>query len=356
MIQKMQRVLGFSDEEIAIAQKNKQLLSMEIELSSRCNLHCLYCYVGKNLFREDELEQEEIFDAISQAKALGARKIIYVGAGEPLLDIKLRDIIHYVHKLSMEHVLFTNGTLINAEMARLLFESKVVPVVKYSSMKEELFDRLAGSEGAYSSMMRGLKYLRKAGYPDEQHPIGIEAIATTYTMNEIPSIWRWARKNNIIPYVECVTHKGSAVEHSDIFPNKEAVRDLFESLAKIDKEEFGLNWDVCPPIAGFFCKRHLYSCTLNSQGFIQPCVGIDIQLGNIRAEKLASILQNSREMRELSNIRNNIKGPCKTCDYHDNCYGCRGNAYNMTGDYLASDPTCWRIKDEAFTCSADCKK
>ncbi len=356
MFSKMQRVLGFSDEEIAFASKNGQLLSMEIELTSRCNLHCLYCYTGKSLFREDELEQEEILDAISQAKALGARKIIYVGAGEPLLDVKLRDTVHYVHKLGMDHVLFTNATLINAEIARFLFDNEVVPVVKYSSMKQEPFDRLTGCDGSHASMIRGLNYLRKAGYPDKYHHLGIEAIVTTYTIKEIPTIWRWARNNNILPYVECVTHKGSAVEHNDIFPGKEAIRCLFENLAQIDKDEFGFTWDECPPIAGFFCKRHLYSCTLNSQGFIQPCVGIDIKLGNIRIEKLSSILRNSKVMQELSQIRTTIKGPCKTCDHHDNCYGCRGNAYNMTGNYLASDPTCWRIKDEAFTCSADCKK
>lgn len=356
MPHKMQRVLGFSDEEIVSASRNNQLLSMEIEFSSRCNLRCVYCYAGKNLFRENELEQEEIFDAVSQAKALGARKIIYVGAGEPLLDVKLRDIVHYVRKLGMEHVLFTNGTLINAEIARFLFDNEVVPVIKYSSMKEKLFDQLTGCYGAYASMMRGFDYLRKAGYPDKKHNLGIESIVTTYTVKEIPSIWRWARSNNILPYVECVTRKGSAIEHNDILPDKETIRCLFENLAQIDKDEFGFTWDACPPIAGFFCKRHLYSCTLNSQGFIQPCVGIDIQLGNIRTEKLSSILQNSKVMQELSQIRDTIKGPCKTCDHHENCYGCRGNAYNMTGDYLASDPTCWRIKNEAFTCSSDCEK
>ena len=187
----MQEILGFSNEEIASASKHEQILSMEIELESRCNLRCVYCYAGKNLFREDELEQEELFDAISQAKALGARKIIYVGAGEPLLDVKLRDILHYVHKLGLEHALFTNGTLINTEMARLLFENEVSVIVKYPTMNEELFDRLAGCQGAYASMMRGLGYLRKVGYPSERHYLGVESIVSNYTMEEIPGIWRW---------------------------------------------------------------------------------------------------------------------------------------------------------------------
>lgn len=356
MLNAMQEVLGFSDVEIDAAVKNSQLLSIEIELASRCNLRCIYCYAGKNLFREGELELEEIFDAISQAKALGARKIIYVGAGEPLLDVKLRDILHYAHRLGLAQVLFTNATLINAEIARMLYANEVTPIVKFPSMKQEVFDKLAGCEGAYTSMMRGLDLLRKTGYPDERHHLGIEAIMTTYTAGDLPSIWRWARNNNIIPYVECITHKGSAIEHHDIFMNKGQTRDLFETLSGIDRDEFGITWDPCPPIAGFFCKRHLYSCTLNSQGFVQPCVGIDIKLGNIRTEKLTSILQSSNVMRELSQIRTTIKGPCKTCDHHNDCYGCRGNAYNIMGDYLESDPTCWRVTNETTACSADLKK
>lgn len=352
MIQNMQEILGFGDKDIALASHHRQLLSLEVELGSRCNLHCGYCYSGKDLFREDELGLEELFDAIGQAKALGARKIIYIGAGEPLLDNKLKGVVHYVNKQGLKQVLFTNATLINAETAGYLFKQEVCVFVKYPSTQAELFDRLAGCHGAFVSMKRGLKYLQDAGYPDAKHALGIESIACPYNIKEIPDIWQWARDNDIIPYVECVTRKGSAVDHGDFFMTKDATRNLFETLAKIDEDIYGISWKAHPPIAGFSCKRHLYSCALNSQGYIQPCVGIDLKIGNIRAEKLASILRNSKALRELSQIRINIKGACKTCEFHNDCYGCRGNAYNLTGDYLASDPTCWRIKN---TCNSGCK-
>jgi len=43
----------------------------------------------------------------------------------------------------------------------------------------------------------------------------------------------------------------------------------------------------------------------------------------------------------LRNIRQNVRGKCRTCDLGSRCYGCRGHAYNVTGDYLAEDPVCW---------------
>jgi radical SAM protein with 4Fe4S-binding SPASM domain len=73
-----------------------------------------------------------------------------------------------------------------------------------------------------------------------------------------------------------------------------------------------------------------------------PCVGLNVPLGNIRKRGLKEILSESRLLKDLKNHRQTIKGPCRTCDKAEQCYGCRGAAYQMTGDYLASDPLCWR--------------
>lgn len=338
-------VFGFKDEDINSAVSEDTLLSMEIEFSSRCNLRCLYCYTGKNLFRKDELELEEIFDVISQAKALGARKIIYLGAGEPLLDPKLHKTVKYVHKLGLDHILFTNSTLIDSKLATFFYDHNLSVVVKYKSQKVEVYDLLTGVSGSYESMKRGMQFLFEAGYPDEGHFLGIESIICKYNINEIPSIWRWARNKNIVPYIEYLTYAGLAVDNKDIlFPEIEEMKKVFEELSHIDAKEYGIIWRPHPPIAGFSCKRHLYSCIVNSQGFVQPCVGIDIKLGNVKQEKLSKILKNSHVRQSLKRIRETIKEPCKTCDLSFDCYGCRGTAYNLTGDYLASDSTCWRLQ------------
>jgi radical SAM protein with 4Fe4S-binding SPASM domain len=67
-----------------------------------------------------------------------------------------------------------------------------------------------------------------------------------------------------------------------------------------------------------------------------------VPLGNIREDKLGDILCRSQLVRDLKNFRQTIKGPCRSCEKADQCYGCRGAAYQMTGDYLASDPLCWK--------------
>jgi radical SAM protein with 4Fe4S-binding SPASM domain len=355
-MQTMQEILGFKESEIMLATKKNRLLSIEIEFSSRCNLRCIYCYNGKNLFRSHELELEEMFDAISQAKALGAKKIIYVGAGEPLLDTKLCDVINYVHKIGLQHILFTNATLIDPGMAKFFYKHYVTVIIKYSSKDPKVSDFLSGVPGSSESVDRGLDLLLQAGYPNKNHHLGIEAIICKQNINELPSLWRWARQNGIMPYFEFVTYQGSATQHTDLCPGKEEIRNLFCDLSKIDADEFNIYWKPHPPIAGFSCQRHLYSVLVNSRGFIQPCVGINLEIENIRNKKLQDILKESKVLQELRDIKDTIKGTCADCSDKKYCYGCRGTAYNMTGDYLASDPMCWRVKSEASACFSHSKK
>jgi len=98
-----------------------------------------------------------------------------------------------------------------------------------------------------------------------------------------------------------------------------------------------------PPLVGDRCLRHQYSCLVTSTGNVFPCVGIDIPVGNIRQTPLREIISGSEIIQDLRNHLNTIKAPCGACELADECYGCRGTAYQMTGDWLASDPLCWRI-------------
>jgi radical SAM protein with 4Fe4S-binding SPASM domain len=91
--------------------------------------------------------------------------------------------------------------------------------------------------------------------------------------------------------------------------------------------------------------RHIYSCLVTSTGTVFPCVGIPEPIGDIRRQPLRKILHDSEVVGNLKNHLQLIKGPCGECDKKQDCYGCRGAAYQLTGDYLASDPLCWRNAD-----------
>ncbi len=335
----------FSPEEIEEARARGGLLSMELELSRACNLRCLYCYAASGVAPENELSLEQILGAVDQAAGLGARKIIVLGGGEPLMFPGLQAVLDRIIERGMQPDLFTNGTLMTRETARVLYEKGVSVVVKLNSLDPATQDMLAGHLGTFDAIQKGIEALQEAGYPDRDHRLGVETIICAQNYDELEDLWCWARDQCIVPYVEMMTLQGRARENPGLEVSPERSRDLFERLARIDEERYDLQWDPHPPLAASHCARHEYSCTVTSTGDVHPCPGVDLSCGNIKEIPLRQILATSQVIQDLRNVRERIKGRCGTCELAHTCYGCRGHAYQVTGDYLSEDPTCWLIHD-----------
>jgi radical SAM protein with 4Fe4S-binding SPASM domain len=334
----------FSRQEIDHAAKNDQLLSMEIEFSRRCNFRCIYCYVPKDPYYDDELAPEEIRGAIVQAKALGAKRIIILG-GEPTIYPELSQMIRFIRHQDLVVELFTNGSGITPEFAKVLFDEKVRVILKLNTFDEELQDRLAGVKGASKIINTAFSNLKQAGYPAEEAFFAVSTIICSHNLNELPRLWTWLRDQGIVPYFEIITPQENAKRNADLHVPSQELKNLFTRLSEIDQTRYQLKWGPQPPLVGHKCMRHRFSCLVTSRGDVMPCVGVTIPIGNIRDQALAHILKNSEVIQNLKNYQNTIKGPCRTCEKAGECYGCRGAAYQLTGDYLASDPMCWKNQD-----------
>lgn len=333
--------LEFTEQEIKKAVAGNRLLSIEIEFSRICNFRCSYCYVEEKTHCAKELSRAEIKDTILQAKELGARKIIILG-GEPSIYPHLKEMIEFLTGEQLEIEMFTNGTGIDEELAAVLADHRVRVALKLNSHNAEIQDRLAGKKGAHAIMTRALTTLTEAGYPSRELFLAISTVICQQNIAELPAMWRWLRQQKIEPYFEVITPQANALENSWLMVDGTALKALFEQLAAIDRDEFGRHWEPQPPLVGNKCMRHQVSCLVTATGEVMPCVGVTIGLDNIRNNRLADILKDSEVINNLKNYRQMIKGECKTCEKAAECYGCRGAAYQLTGDYLASDPTCWR--------------
>ncbi|MEK7732763.1 MAG: radical SAM protein, partial [Planctomycetota bacterium] len=181
--------LGFADDEIAKCLDKKGLLSIELEFTRKCNLRCLYCYSNAGEAVENELELNELKAVVYQARELGAKKIILLGGGEPLLYRGVMDVVDYIHSLGLQQVLFTNGTLITREIAQFLFKKNVSVIMKSNSMVSEVQDVLAGAKGVFQSIRKGLQLLKDTGYPDNNVSLGIQTIICRQNIAELPSLW-----------------------------------------------------------------------------------------------------------------------------------------------------------------------
>ncbi|HWT77399.1 MAG TPA: radical SAM protein, partial [Candidatus Methylomirabilis sp.] len=263
--------LGFSREDIAACLAGEGLLSLEVEFTRKCNLRCVYCYSSAGDSRDGELTLEELVRVLEQARQLGAKKIVLLGGGEPFLSPHAKEVIRHIHSLGLSQSVFTNGALLSRELCRFLFDHCVKVAIKHNSFRPAVQDALAGVAGAHRLIGRGLRLLMEAGYPAEDRPLCIQSVVCRQNMHEIEDMWLWARERGITPYFEVLTSQGRAKQNPELALEPGEVQAIFQRLSEIDRERFGLHWTPKPPIAGFTCRRHLYSCLVNSQGVVQPC-------------------------------------------------------------------------------------
>ena len=335
--------MGFCREEIDACLLREGLLSLELEFSRNCNFRCIYCYSSAGDPRDGEMSADEILDIVAQARGLGAKRIVLLGGGEPLLFPRYREIIRGIGDLGLSQAIFTNGSLLLPETCRFFFENRVNVVIKHNSFIPEVQDALAGTPGAHGLIQEGIRFLREAGYPGDGRLLGIQTVVCRQNLAEIEPMWIWARESGIVPYFEAITRQGRAVENPQLELGADEIHALYRNLAEIDAARFGLKWTPKPPIAGYTCRRHLYSCLVNSRGSVQPCTGIDMEVGNVREKPLSDILKGSEVFRNLRRVYEQIDPRCRACELSGDCYGCRGNAYQITGSYLSCDPLCWKV-------------
>ena len=338
------RKFDYSVEEALAAAAECRLLSAEIEFNRSCNYCCPYCYAAGDRDRA-ALPPETAERVIREVAKLGARKIVVLG-GEPLLCNELKRYIELAESLGMGAEIFTNASLVDPEWAKFFFEHECRVVVKLNSLKPEVQEKLTGVPDALDRALHALDLLQKAGLDETR--LAASSVICSENESEVVELWKYLRGRRIKPYLEIMTPQGRLLEHRELEVHPHRLKEIFDEIAAFDRSR-GVEWEPQPPLVGAKCLRHQYSCVIGADGVVTPCVGLTMRLGSVLETPLADILQNSTIVRRLHNFRETLKGPCRDCDKADSCYGCRGAAYQLTGDYLASDPLCWRNCDELLS-------
>jgi MoaA/NifB/PqqE/SkfB family radical SAM enzyme/predicted hotdog family 3-hydroxylacyl-ACP dehydratase len=334
--------LGFTREQIDACVQRQGLLSIEIDLALPGQCRCAACQSSPQA-AQSTLSLQEIRTLLGQARELGAGRCLLIDS-EPVSYPELRQLIDDIRSQGMRVELFTGGAGIDGDRAEFLRRCEVAVAIKLDSLNRDLHSRLVGDERAYDAARAAVIHLRRAGYCESA--AGSLAIRTEIcdeNIEEIPALWRWVRSQKMEPYLQIVTPRSRPGAQPRIIEPDRA-RQLFEELGRIDRDEFGRDWQTPPSLIGRSCKRHQFACHVTPCGTIFACVGVTIPLGNIRIEPLAQILHLSEVLENLRIFGQKVKEPCRTCCKTTDCYGCRGAAYQLTGDYLAGDQLCWKAK------------
>lgn len=356
-----QQILEISREKFRKAVAQSKPLMCWFSATEECDLHCKFCFADSRKKLPDELSTQEVFRLLDNIAEAGTVNMS-LGGGEPTLRRDLLDIVRYAtREKRMMVALNSHGQHIDRKLARQLKWAGITQVKVSTDGLKESHEWNRGP-GTWDKCISALKACRDENI---QSVIFICTVSQV-NMEEVPRMTRMCMDMGIDIALVQLLPLGRGKAFRDLMLTREQTekwqKELFE-LQKVygwtriqfenryqmpdDEQCMGICLDSERP-----CGFYDYSVGCIS-GIWQYCIGAtgkvvvgdvicpELEIGDLRTQKLSDIWQNSRLTTLLRN-RDNLKGKCGECEYRYLCGGCRRTAYAMTGDILAEDPQCWR--------------
>jgi radical SAM protein with 4Fe4S-binding SPASM domain len=333
-------------------------------ITTKCNLRCKHCYSDSVEAAPDELSTEEALRFMDDLSRWGIRLLVIDG-GEPLCRPDVLDIVKYASSKGIRTTVGSNGTLIDEAMARKMLDAGVKAVaISVDAADANTHDSFRGMTGAFEQTIRGMEACRATGLPFQ-----LNMVIRKETMSQLDDMLRLA-----------VESGANAAEFFDLVAAGRAKRESSKQLLDLNERKRAMEWlaeaqedcpivirvPACPMYPILLQEKHIQpklfppamlqripyygrGCAAGMpmgyvmvacNGEVNPCMLLQINLGNIREQGIISIWEDSPALAQLRQ-RELLKGKCGGCSYRITCSGCRGRAYEETGDMMAADPGCW---------------
>jgi radical SAM protein with 4Fe4S-binding SPASM domain len=159
-------------------------LSGSIEVTARCNLSCVHCYINLPIndaeAQKKELSSHEFSCVVDQIVDEGCLWLLFTG-GEPFIREDFLDLYTFSKKKGLLITLFTNGTLITRRIAEHLSEWPPLNIeITLYGHSEQTYERITAAPGSFKQCMQGIELLLDLGLP-----VKLKTMVTTINQHEV---------------------------------------------------------------------------------------------------------------------------------------------------------------------------
>ena len=213
---RISRILNVLGQAVRARMTSRRIpLKIILQITSRCNLRCSYCYVPFRDYQDrKDMTTRQVLDLIDLFHAKGTRWLWIVG-GEPLLRPDLDLIVSHAQKKGIFTDLTTNGLLIRESHIPLLKKLDSLCVSVDSSI--EAHDAYRG-EGSYEKLGEIIAMLVRNGIRPRLH-----SMLTKKTAGHLEELEKFASSRGVLyNYCEILKEGGhpddlSAAEHEEFY-------------------------------------------------------------------------------------------------------------------------------------------
>jgi radical SAM protein with 4Fe4S-binding SPASM domain len=307
-------------------------LSVQLDVTYRCNERCVHCYLDHD--DHGEMTTAEIKNVLDQVAAAGVFFLILSG-GEVLMRRDFFEILEHARALLFDVKIKTNAFMIGEKEAERIFELGVRTVqVSIYSHRPEVHDAITLLPGSLKRSIDGIRLLQSRGVK-----VIIANVLMRQNLNDYAGVKLLAEELGAEYTIDpTITPKmdgdrsiiGLGIggkELREVFRNPELVGDVEEFCAPPS----AVDDDV---LEQFPCSAGHTACYISPYGELFPCVQFPLPSGNVRTQKFADIWYNSAQLKEVRSIHAGDLPVCSTCSHVGSCTRCPGLAYmegNMRG-------------------------
>ena len=323
------------EELLAQLQGRRYPLAGSLELTERCNLRCVHCYINQpagNMeaaAREMTLPQvRTVLDKIAEAGCL----FLLLTGGEPLLHPDFADIWRYTKQKGMLVTLFTNGALLTPRLADLLAEyrPRQVEITLYGAA-QETYEWVTGVAGSYARCVRGIELLLERGLR-----LNLKSVLLRSNCHELEAMQAFAERLGVSFRFDGLLwprlDSGQAALAERLSPAEVVALDLGYPERQREYEDLVSRAGPGPARA-----ERVYACGAGQRSFHVDCAGrLSVCMMSRRPayDLLHGSFQEGWEEvlgAELSRVRT-LDTPCQACTVGVLCTQCPGWSQMVHGD------------------------
>jgi radical SAM protein with 4Fe4S-binding SPASM domain len=309
-------------------------LGATFEITERCNLDCVHCFIhqskGCKRGRNSEMSLDEIKRILDQMAEAGVINLLLTG-GEVFVRPDFLKIYQHAKQLGMLVMVFTNGTLITEEIADFFAEwpPYFIEISSYGHT-QETYESITQVPGSFSHYRNGIDLLLDRGLS-----LGLKTVVMTVNRHELDQMRAFAESLG-------VRFRFDGMIWPKLDGDKGPVKYRLSPKEIVDLDFVDLQrWDNFVRMhkekdSQYSRSEYVYSCGAGYYGFhvdasgnLSMCMmsrqpSYDLRMGNL--EKGWNYLKNVREKKRV------LPTPCRTCTAGMMCNQCPGWSQIVHGD------------------------
>ena len=305
------------------------------ELTERCNLACVHCYINQPAAspaaRRRELTTLQVKGVLDQLADAGCLFLLFTG-GEVLLRTDFPEIYRHARKRGMLISLFTNGTMLTRRIADLLADMRPrsIEVTLYGAT-QETYEKVTRVPGSYARCRRGIELLQERGLP-----LLLKAVLLTANRHELPGMRLFAEQLGIQ-----FRYDGLLWPRLDGSQAPLEYQLPLEDMIALDRQdsERQQEWNKVAKLFGGKMVRadYVYSCRAGLQSFNIDCAG-QMSICAMSRQHSCDLLQTGFQeawewLGTLRQEKRKLDTECRTCTIGGLCTQCPGWSQAVHNDY-----------------------